>query len=79
MSEPLVLDNGEENLKVASIATAITAYEKYKINVELCKSIDKNSEQSEALINKYNQEKSFYWTNFWNLIRLNMEEWLNNA
>ena len=79
LEEPLVLENDEENLKIASIATAITAYEKYKINLDLCQSIAKNSEENKALINKYNQEKDFYWNNFWNLIRLNMEDWLTNA
>ena len=79
LEEPLVLENDEENLKIASIATAITTYEKYKINLDLCNSVAKNSEENEALINKYAQEKAFYWHNFWSLVRLNMEDWLTNA
>jgi hypothetical protein len=52
LEEPLILENDEENLKIASIATAITAYEKYKINLDLCNAIAKNSEENKALINK---------------------------
>lgn len=79
LTEPLVLENGEENMKIASLATAISAYDKYQLCINLCKTIESNTEQNEALINKYTQEKEFHWNNFWNLIRMNMEAWTINA
>jgi hypothetical protein len=82
LTEPLVLESGEENLKIASIATAISEYEKYKncINTYYFENGARKVEgTSEEVQNKYNIEKKFHWNNFWNLLNLNMEDWTTNA
>jgi hypothetical protein len=82
LTEPLVLESGEENLKIASIATAISEYEKYKncINTYYFENGSRKIEgTSEEVQNKYNIEKKFHWNNFWNLVNLNMEDWTANA
>ena len=82
LTEPLVLDSGEENLKIASIATAISEYERYKkcINNYYFENGSRKIEgTSEEVQNKYNTEKKFHWNNFWNLVNLNMEDWTANA
>ena len=60
LTEPLVLDNGSENMKIASLATALSAYDKYQMCINLCKTIKSNTDQNEALLAKYKQEKDFY-------------------
>lgn len=82
LTEPLVLESGEENLKIASIATAISEYERYKkcINKYYFENGSRKIEgTSEEVQNKYNTEKKFHWNNFWNLVNLNMEDWTANA
>jgi hypothetical protein len=82
LTEPLVLESGEENLKIASIATAISEYERYKtcINKYYFENGSRKIEgTSEEVQNKYNVEKKFHWNNFWNLVNLNMEDWTANA
>lgn len=85
LTEPLVLDSGEENLKIASLATAVSEYEKYQncehnyYSFDGVKMIYKIEGTKEEVQQKYNLEKSFHWNNFWNLVKLNMEDWLPHA
>ena len=85
LTEPLVLESGEENLKIATIATAVSEYEQYQscehkyygFNGE--KVIYKIPGTREEVQQQYNKEKNFHWNNFWNLVRLNMEDWMPHA
>lgn len=85
LTEPLILDSGEENLKIASLATAVSEYEQYQNCEHKYYSFDganviyKVSGTSEEVQQQYNKEKTFHWNNFWNLIRLNMEDWMPHA
>lgn len=85
LTEPLILDTGEENLKIASLATAISEYEKYQNCEQAYYSFDgvkmsyKVEGTAEEVQKKYNLEKAFHWDSFWNLVRLNMEDWMPNA
>lgn len=79
LTEPLIAENGEENLKIASLATAISAYNKYQTCKSWCDSLEVAANKDETLLKKYNTEKKFHWNNFWNLVNLNMEVWTINA
>ena len=85
LTEPLVLDSEEENLKIATIATAISAYEPYRncehkyYGFDGAKVIYKIPGTCEEVQQQYNKEKIFHWNNFWNLVRLNMEDWMPHA
>lgn len=85
LTEPLKLESGEENLKIASLATAVSEYEQYQIcehkyyGFDGTKMIYKVEGTSEEVQQQYNLEKAFHWNNFWNLVKLNMEDWLPNA
>lgn len=70
LTEPLILENGEENLKIASLATAISEYEKYQ-NCEYnyygfdgTKVIYKVEGTREEVQQQYNTEKTFHWNSF---------------
>jgi hypothetical protein len=85
LTEPLILESGEENLKIASLATAVSEYEKYQTcehkyygfdGTQVIYKVEGTSEEIQQL---YNTEKTFHWNNFWNLIRLNMEDWMPHA
>jgi hypothetical protein len=85
LTEPLILESGEENLKIASLATAVSEYEKYQTcehkyygfdGTQIIYKVEGTSEEIQQL---YNTEKTFHWNNFWNLIRLNMEDWMPHA
>ncbi len=85
LTEPLILDNGEENLKIASLATAVSEYEKYQncehnyYGFDGTKVIYKVDGTREEVQQQYNTEKTFHWNSFWNLVKLNMEDWLPRA
>ena len=79
LTENLVDENGEENLKIASIASAITMYEKSQVCENLRKTIAGETEEAKALNDKYLNDKSFYLNNFWALVKMNLEAWTTNA
>ena len=69
------------NVKTATLVAAINEYEKYvncinnyyKLNGNIAEKISDESEEEVA--KKYNLEKKFHWTNFWQLVMTNMEGW----
>lgn len=85
LTEPLLLDSGEENLKIASLVAAVSEYEQYQNCIHnyytfnganVSYKIEGSTEEVQA---KYAAEKTFHWTAFWNLVRLNMEGWMPRA
>ena len=73
------------NVKTATLVAAVNEYEKYvncinnyyKLNGDIAEKISDESEEEVA--KKYNLEKKFHWTNFWQLVMTNMEGWSNNG
>lgn len=69
------------NVKTATLVTAVDEYEKYincinnyyKLNGNIVEKISDESEEEVA--KKYNLEKNFHWTNFWQLVMTNIEGW----
>lgn len=69
------------NVKTATLVAAVNEYEKYincinnyyKLNGDIAEKISDESEEEVA--KKYNLEKKFHWTNFWQLVMTNMEGW----
>ena len=69
------------NVKTATLVAAVNEYEKYvncinnyyKLNGNIAEKISDESE--EAVAKKYNLEKKYHWTNFWQLVMTNMEGW----
>jgi hypothetical protein len=67
LNEPLILDSGEENLKIASLATAVSEYEKYKNCIHsyyTSNGTRKIEGSAEEVLQKYNAEKNFHWQSF---------------
>ena len=73
------------NVKTATLVAAVNEYEKYvncinnyyKLNGNIAEKISDESEEEVA--KKYNLEKKFHWTNFWQLVMTNMEGWSING
>ena len=69
------------NVKTATLVAAVSEYEKYvncinnyyKLNGDIAEKISDESEEEVA--KKYNLEKKFHWTNFWQLVMTNIEGW----
>ena len=69
------------NVKTATLVAAVAEYEKYincinnyyKLNGNIAEKISDESEEEVA--KKYNLEKKFHWTNFWQLVMTNIEGW----
>ena len=69
------------NVKTATLVAAVNEYEKYvncinnyyKLNGDIAEKISDESEEEVA--KKYNLEKNFHWTNFWQLVMTNIEGW----
>ena len=80
LTEPTPETKEEVNLKTASLVTAVSEYEKYntciakyyKLNGNAIERISDESEEEVA--KKYNLEKKFHWTNFWQLVMTNIED-----
>ena len=82
----LLTDNNAQledtiNVKTATLVAAVDEYEKYincinnyyKLNGNIAEKISDESEEEVA--KKYNLEKNFHWTNFWQLVMTNIEGW----
>ena len=82
----LLTDNAAQaedavNVKTATLVAAVNEYEKYvncinnyyKLNGNIAEKISDESEEEVA--KKYNLEKKFHWTNFWQLVMTNIEGW----
>ena len=73
------------NVKTATLVAAVNEYEKYvncinnyyKLNGDIAEKI--SDEPEEEVAKKYNLEKKFHWTNFWQLVMTNMEGWSING
>ena len=73
------------NVKTATLVAAVNEYENYvncinnyyKLNGNIAEKISDESEEEVA--KKYNLEKKFHWTNFWQLVMTNMEGWSING
>ena len=69
------------NIKTATLVAAIDEYEQYincvnnyyKLNGNKVERI--SDEPEEEVAKKYNLEKKFHWTNFWQLVMTNIEGW----
>ena len=69
------------NVKTATLVAAVNEYEQYincvnnyyKLNGNKVERISDESEEEVA--KKYNLEKKFHWTNFWQLVMTNIEGW----
>ena len=67
------------NVKTATLVAAVDEYEKYincinnyyKLNGNIAEKISDEPEEEAA--KKYNLEKNFHWTNFWQLVMTNIE------
>jgi hypothetical protein len=63
LTESLILNSGEENLKIATLATAIAEYEKYQTcvnNYYTSNGLRKIEGTAEEVQTKYNSEKKFH-------------------
>lgn len=82
----LLTDNNAQledtiNVKTATLVAAVDEYEKYincinnyyKLNGNIAEKI--SDEPEEEVAKKYNLEKNFHWTNFWQLVMTNIEGW----
>lgn len=82
----LLTDNAAQvedavNVKTATLVAAVNEYEKYvncinnyyKLNGDIAEKI--SDEPEEEVAKKYNLEKKFHWTNFWQLVMTNIEGW----
>ena len=73
------------SVKTATLVAAVNEYEKYvncinnyyKLNGDIAEKISDESEEEVA--KKYNLEKKFHWTNFWQLVMTNIEGWSING
>ena len=81
LTDSVVQSEDTVNVKTATLVAAVNEYEKYvncinnyyKLNGDIAEKISDESEEEVA--KKYNLEKKFHWTNFWQLVMTNMEGW----
>lgn len=81
LTEDVQVD-GKENIKIATLATAIAEYTEYKncllkyyqvIDGVVTQLIEGSKDE---VLTKYNKERAFHWKYFWQLVLLNMEDWM---
>lgn len=80
LSEPLLIDD-KENMKIATIATAIKEYKSYTncitkyFNKENNILVPKVPDKKDELTEQYQKERAFHWNNFWSIVKDNIEDW----
>ena len=81
LTDSVAQSEDADDVKTATLVAAVNEYEKYvscinnyyKLNGNIAEKISDESEEEVA--KKYNLEKKFHWTNFWQLVMTNMEGW----
>lgn len=85
LTDKVVDIDDTNNVKTATLVAAVSEYEKYiscignyyKLNGNTIERI--TDEPEEEVAKKYNLEKKFHWTNFWQLVMTNIEGWSVNG
>lgn len=81
LESPLTEKLGEDNIELASIVSALDEYEKYTTciykfyNVEngvITRKAEFSEEEAKA---KYQEEHTYHWEAFWNLVKLCIDGW----
>lgn len=73
------------DVKAATLTTALAEFDNYqtcitkyyRLNGETVERIGNGTEEEVA--KKYNSELKFHWTNFWQLVMANIEDWAVNG
>ena len=80
------VDTPEEvNVSTAALVTAVKEYESYKTCITKYYKLDGNTvkritdDPEEEVAKKFDLERKFHWTNFWQLVMANIEDWGNNG
>ena len=85
LTEPEPTNEKNVSLKTATLVAAVSEYEKYITCITNYYKLDNNTvkkiseESDEEVSKKYNIEKKFHWTNFWQLVMNNIEDWSVNG
>mgnify|MGYP006873014395 CR=1 FL=1 len=82
LTDQLTTENGENDIKVTSLIAAISEYEKSQSCINNYYKPDGTrltDEDEKEVLEKYNKEKAFHWSHFWQLVMLNIESWTANA
>jgi hypothetical protein len=72
-------------VKVATLAAAVSEYDKYKTCIMNYYKLNGGAverltdEPEEEVAKKYDSERKFHWTNFWQLVMTNIEGWTTNG
>lgn len=72
----------EKNLDLTAIVTAISEYELSQTCIEKYYKIENGvltritSEDEETTLQKFRDEKLFHWEAFWNIVKMNIEDWV---
>lgn len=78
LTESIIKEDGTENFKIATLATAIAEYEQYKSwskNIEDVVNSKAINKDNEAIIKKYSIEKQIHFEYFWDLLKQNILTW----
>jgi hypothetical protein len=81
LTEGVLNEEGHENIKISTIATAIAEYELYENCINKYFKHDGKTViriapgTDEEVQKKYAAEKQFHWNCFWEITRLNMMNW----
>ena len=83
LSKPLEID-GEPNIQVNSLIATINAYYEYKncilkyYHVTSNGTLEPNrTDQTKAeVLTAYSKERGLHWQHFWQLVYLNIEDWM---
>lgn len=72
----------EKNLDLTALVTAISEYELSQTCIEKYYKIENGvltritSEDEETTLQKFRDEKLFHWEAFWNIVKMNIEDWV---
>jgi hypothetical protein len=82
LSTPYIEKFDEKNLDLTALVTAISEYELSQTCIEKYYTLENGvltritSEDEETTLQKFRDEKLFHWEAFWNIVKMNIEDWV---
>ena len=84
LTEDLTTKDGQQNMRLSTLVTAIFEYNEYKncilkyyhVNGAALVEPISTDTPKEEVFQAYNKERMSHWSNFWQLVMLNIEDWV---
>lgn len=68
--------NNEDDLRLLTLTTALDYYSKYQWTIDILQYAAKKENKGQLDLDLYKKASLAYWDQFWELVQINLQEWL---